>query len=545
MFVSPYISVGINLIKVLHPSLIYVNINDKTFVKRVVKMEGQTSDILIVGSGIAALQTAIYAQKKHKVTLITKTDMRTCNSYLAQGGIAAVYHSLDSVQSHIQDTLVAGCYHNDYDAVYHLVKEGPSVIDILIKNGMPFDRDENDDLIYGLEGAHSYRRILHSNGDCTGRVLTDFLLTKVQKMGVHIIENEMVIDILLDQKGRCMGVSTKDFEECTRNYFSSKVIVATGGCGQLYPFTTNSINATGDGIALAVRAGAKVADMEFIQFHPTGLYIHGRVVGLVSEAVRGEGGILVNDTGKRIMADALPYRDLSPRHVVSEKIFSEIEKGNCVYLDIRSIKDFHIHFPMITSICEENGLDWSEGFLPVAPASHFMMGGIWVNKEGETSISGLYAVGEVAYTGVHGANRLASNSLLEGLVYGKTVGTTIAESESTLLSLDVENTRHIKLKPFKLPSVEQIQNKMFQYAGIYRTREGLNTLKNWLEQLNIEQYKYISLEDCTRNEIQRIFMLLAAYKIVEAAIKRPQTCGAHIRKDEDMSFRVKHSFIGK
>lgn len=498
------------------------------------------SDIIIIGSGIAALQTALHTYTSSQVTLITKTELRTCNSYLAQGGIAAAHAKNDSVESHVQDTLVAGCYHNEYDAVFHLVKEGPVVIDELIAAGMPFDRDKAGNLIYGLEGAHSTRRILHSHGDGTGSAMTEFLLQQVLATPVEIIENEMVIELLKDRKGRCIGVQTKDLDHKLHTYYAKKVVLATGGCGQLYPFTTNSVNATGDGMALALRAGAKIADMEFVQFHPTGLYIGGKVVGLVSEAVRGEGGILVNDEGVAFMQDILPYKDLSPRHVVAEKIFSEMKKGHQVFLDIRDIEAFDQHFPMITSICENNGLDWKKGFLPVAPASHFMMGGIVVNQNGETNIPGLYAVGEVACTGVHGANRLASNSLLEGLVYGKTAGQYLAKSTPSQQPIlyvpqkektDTQNILH-------LPDVQNLQSRMFQYAGIYRTAEGLAQLEDWLQHFADETDITQSISHLTREQIQMIFMLTVAKEIVHAAQLRTETCGAHIRKDEQKNAHI-------
>lgn len=512
----------------------YVNINDKTFVKRMVKMGVQKSDILIIGSGVAALQTALHAYSSNTVTLITKTELRACNSYLAQGGIAAAHAQDDSIESHIQDTLIAGCYHNEYDAVHHLVKEGPIAIDELIANGMHFDKDSEGNLIYGLEGAHSTRRILHSHGDSTGATLTEFLLQKVLATPCKIIENEMAIELLKDKQSHCIGVQTKDLNNKLHTYYAKKIVLATGGCGQLYPFTTNSINATGDGLALALRAGAKVSDMEFLQFHPTGLYIGGKVVGLVSEAVRGEGGILVNDEGVAFMANTLPYKDLSPRHIVAEKIFSEIKKGHQVFLDIRAIKDFNLHFPMITSICEANGLDWKKGFLPVAPASHFMMGGIVVNQNGETHIPGLYAVGEVACTGTHGANRLASNSLLEGLVYGKSTGQYLAKAttqqQPVHYAIKQEKTHTQEI--LHLPDIQNIQSRMFQHAGIYRTNEGLDKLQNWLRHFEDEMNFSQSITHLTREQIQKIFMLIVAKEIVSAAQLRTETRGAHIRKDK-------------
>lgn len=251
-------------------------------------MNIHTSDILLIGSGVAALQTAIYASKTKNVTLVTKTKLRSSSTYLAQGGIAAVHAENDSIDSHLQDTIEAGRYHNNTEAVSHLVSYSGEAVNDLISKGMKFDRDEYNHLLYGLEGAHSKRRILHSNGDSTGKELAEFLLKQVDKTNTDIRENEMVIDLLLSEEGICIGAITKNEKGQLNKYYATQTVLASGGCGALYPFSTNGENSTGDGFALALKAGAILKDMEFVQFHPTGLYIDGKVRGLVSEAVRGE-----------------------------------------------------------------------------------------------------------------------------------------------------------------------------------------------------------------------------------------------------------------
>ena len=492
-------------------------------------MYKHSSDVLIIGSGIAALQTALYASEKRSVTIVTKTSMRSSNSYLAQGGVAVANAADDNWNNHLMDTLEAGRYHNKRNRVATLVREGVAVINELIDKGMPFDRDACHQFIYGLEGAHSKRRILHSQGDSTGRQLIEFLWKKVQSTDVVLKENEQVLQLLLTAEGECIGAVTRDEWGALHMHYASEVVLATGGSGGLYLYSTNGANATGDGFALALKAGAILKDMEFIQFHPTGLYIDGKVRGLVSEAVRGEGARLVNENGERIMRGVHELEDLAPRHVVAQTIYQHMEQGEIIYLDISMIDYFSDRFPTVTALCEQYGLCWQEGFIPVAPASHFVMGGVETDEHGQTSVKHLYAVGEVAYTGVHGANRLASNSLLEGLVFGKRVGCYLQE-QPVLLRLEEEQIVS-PVENMGLPSPTDLQQKMFQYAGIVRDENGLQQLASWLQQFEIKKLVTGSFLSFSKEEVTTAFMLLTAMTICHAALLRKESRGAHHRSD--------------
>ncbi|WP_050615903.1 L-aspartate oxidase [Bacillus testis] len=493
-------------------------------------MENHEYDVLIIGSGMAALQCAIHASVTKKVLLITKTDVRSCNTYLAQGGVAVAYAAGDSSESHKEDTMVAGRFHNREQAVSILVEDGFYAVDELVQEGMDFDRDAQGNLMYGLEGAHSHRRILHSSGDSTGRKLFEFLWHKVQASPVECLENHRAQELLISEKGSCIGVATKDMNGRVHLFYASHTVLASGGCGQLYPYTTNHENACGDGFALALHAGAVLKDMEFMQFHPTGLYGNGGVKGLISEAVRGEGGILVDENRMRIMQGIHPLEDLAPRHLVSQTIFSHMAEGHAVYLDISAVENFDGKFPAIAALCRRNGVDWREGLLPVAPASHFMMGGVEVDARGATNIPGLYAVGEVACTGVHGANRLASNSLLEGLVFGKKAGMAIAEAPpQKVAALPLRKKKQPGKK--NLPDLLDLKQMMFRYAGISRSAEGLGELFRYLRQFDVESLLEGGLLEFNDSELTTVFMLLTAWCIAVGADTRTESRGAHLRSD--------------
>ncbi|MEH6942815.1 L-aspartate oxidase [Bacillus sp. JJ722] len=487
-------------------------------------------DVLIIGSGIAALQTALYASQTKKVIMVTKTNVRTSNTYLAQGGVAAAHASYDKIESHVRDTMEAGEYHNNRDAVKRLVTSGVSVVNTLLSQGMRFDRDEYNQLVYGLEGAHSERRILHCNGDSTGKELAEFLLSQIQHTSITVRENEMVVDLLLTQDGICIGAATKDARNTIQKYYASHIVMASGGCGSLYSYSTNSENATGDGFALALKAGARLKDMEFVQFHPTGFYIDGKVCGLVSEAVRGEGAILINQDGIPIMEGIHRLRDLAPRHIVAQTIFSYMKEGQQIFLDISMIKNFDKRFPAITALYERYGMNWREGKIPVAPASHFIMGGIETDHQGRTNVKGLYAVGEVACTGVHGANRLASNSLLEGLVYGKELGLMLRNDPIQTLQINSEVHKE-ECKQSLLPIIKELQANMFQYAGIERNEEGLRKLSQWLKQFPLSSLVDESFQSLSKEEVLKAFMIITAMSIVNCARLRKKSKGAHQRSD--------------
>lgn len=490
-----------------------------------------TNDIIIIGSGIAALQTAIESSKSKNVRIITKTKLRDSNSYLAQGGVAAAFSENDSPTLHGKDTIVAGRYYNDQAAVKSLVEKGPSAIRQLIEDGMCFDKDENGNISLGMEGAHSVRRILHFNGDATGKGIINHLLDKLFRTNINITECETAIELLLNKAGQCVGVLTVSEDGKYQHYFAPNVVIATGGCGALYEYTSNSQNATGDGIALAIRAGAVVRDMEFIQFHPTLLFSNGRATGLISEAVRGEGAILVNESGMKIMDGQHVLKDLAPRHVVSQTIFAHLEEGDRVYLDISMIQDFEIRFPSIASYCIENGIDLTKGRIPVAPGSHFLMGGISTDTIGRTTIPGLYAVGEVSCSGLHGANRLASNSLLEGLVNGVELGSYLRTQSIPLQSTDYEYKDYTENLQLNLPTESDIKKMIMRYVGIVRDEKGLRTFKEWLENYDLASLLYIRLHGLSQEKSKVILMLINAWIITESALLRTESRGGHFRSD--------------
>ncbi len=499
------------------------------------------SDIVIIGSGIAALSAA-YHLKNRKVVLITKSSWSDSNSMLAQGGIAAVTQKNDSWENHYRDTLIAGCFHNDEKNVEFLVKAGPKEIIDWCQKGITFDTDENGQFLLGKEGAHSHHRILHAGGDATGRKVTSFLYQAV-KASVTIVENEMATDLII-KDGVCCGVYTKNEKGEITQYISSETIIASGGCGAVYGHTSNAEVITGDGIAMAYRAGAEIADMEFIQFHPTMLHVNGRCVGLISEAVRGEGAILVNQNGEAFMEYKHAQKDLAPRDIVARAIFDEIKKGNNVYLDISCIQNFRTRFPTISEICRNNGIDLKKGKIPVAPGMHFLMGGIRTNDKGETSINNLFAIGEAACTGVHGANRLASNSLLEGLVFAKRVADHIISQPVVNVKKVFPNIQEDCRETLKmsLPTKKQIQEMMNKYVGIQRTQAELNYVVNWF--IRYERFfQNYNVKNFTKEEIEIINLLTVGWLIATSASMRTESRGGHYRLDfpeaDDNTWRQK------
>ncbi|QWT23634.1 L-aspartate oxidase [Subtercola sp. PAMC28395] len=375
--------------------------------------------IVVVGSGIAGLVVAIQASRTHDVTLITKAELGESNTRYAQGGVAAALFVDDSVESHVHDTLVAGAGLNRRSAVEVLCAEGPERIRDLISLGVEFDRSEGGELAAGLEAAHSHPRILHAGGDATGAEIESALVRAVRTTASQILEFTFVADLVVDDAGAVVGVSIIDAEGRPSELRADAVVLASGGAGQLFSHTTNPVVTTGDGVAAAYRAGAELSDLEFYQFHPTSLAVPGNF--LISEAVRGEGAVLLSSDGQRFMLAVHPDAELAPRDVVARGIAEQMHKqgGAPVLLDATALgADFlRRRFPSITEACRRNGLDWSAQPIPITPAAHYWMGGVSTDNWGRTSLRGLFAVGEVACTGVHGANRLASNSLLESVVF--------------------------------------------------------------------------------------------------------------------------------
>lgn len=487
-------------------------------------------EVAIIGSGVAALQTAIEVSKSKHVTLITKSKLRLSNSYLAQGGIAVALSEQDDPIFHQQDTMQAGRHYNKEQAVKILVEQAPQVISNLIDSGMRFDHDQDGNLTFGLEGAHSERRILHSHGDATGKYVTEHLISQLDDSKIKVLEDTAVVELMIGEDHSCIGVKVVNPQGQVKAIYAEHIVLATGGCGSLFQLTSNAATVSGDGIALALKAGAKIRDMEFVQFHPTLLYCHGKTQGLVSEAVRGEGAILVTSEGKKIMEGVHPLKDLAPRHVVAQTIYSYMEHGESVYLDISMIPHFKEHFPTVADICESNGINLDEGKIPVAPGNHFLMGGIETDEFSQTSIKGLYAVGEVACTGVHGANRLASNSLLEGLVYGYALGRYLGGAPARVLSKEAKktNTNHVL---GTLPELEEIQKKLMQKAGIVRNEKDLTSLKSWLESFQIDELLDVACENVSFDQLTKINSVIVAWLIAESAFMRKESRGGHYRSD--------------
>lgn len=488
-------------------------------------------DVLILGSGIAALQLASFLNKDLNVRILTKAKIRTANSYLAQGGIAAAIGENDHPNKHIADTFEAGRNHNNQVAVEEIIEAAPRLIKFISEQGSVFDKNLDGELLLGMEGAHSEKRIVHGGGDATGKNVVEFLISTL-KENVTIEEDVFAYELILNSEKRCIGVKAKMPDGTIKNYYSRNTILATGGCGQLFTYTSNAETVSGDGIAMAYLAGAEVVDMEFIQFHPTLLYLNGETKGLISEAVRGEGAVLVTDDGTPIMEGVHPLKDLGPRHVVSQKIYEYLKNGYKVYLDISKIENFKKRFPSITAICEANGLQLSEGRIPVAPGSHFLMGGIKTDLYGRTSLNGLFAIGEAACTGLHGANRLASNSLLEGLYMGEKLSSMLNEAVQEDILLTQITRPYIPFEKVILPDFQEIKDSMMERVGIVRNQTNLLNQKVWLDTFNAHQIN--NLDHFSNEEITKFFMLINAKLITEAALKRTESRGGHFRSDYPM-----------
>lgn len=490
----------------------------------------ECNDVLIIGSGVAALQLATLLGSDKSVRILTKSHIKNASSNLAQGGIAAAIGIGDDPSKHYADTLVAGRFHNNEESVREIMNEAPMLIGDLSNKSNIFDQDQNGHILLGLEGAHSENRIVHCGGDATGKNVIDYLISNLTE-NIKVEENVFTYELIIDQiQKRCIGVKAKDLDGTIRIFLGGYVILATGGCGQVYSFTSNASTITGDGVAMAYLAGAEVVDMEFIQFHPTLLYKNGKTQGLISEAVRGEGAILITEDGTPIMEGVHPFKDLGPRHIVSQTIFNYIENGHKVYLDIKSINDFEKKFPSITAICQKNGVNLSEGRIPVAPGSHFLMGGIKTDLIGRTSIDGLFAIGEVACTGLHGANRLASNSLLEGLYQGKKLSHWINTNSKIEYSPELPiSVPFIQKKSILLPDVQTLKDRMMKGVGIIRSKELLEEQNNWLSQLHLSDLT--EFDSYSIQFIELIFMYTTATLITKAALCRTESRGGHFRED--------------
>lgn len=495
------------------------------------------ADVVIIGSGLAGLVAASRLCIDKNVIIFTKSSKFNSNSMLAQGGVASVISEKDSESSHYEDTMIAGCHYNDDFAVQQLVQNGPFYINKMIKNGMKFDTDSNGNLALGHEGAHSNRRILHAGGDATGKALISHLLQQI-KENCKIIEHHMAIDLVIDD-GVCHGVNALDEHNQFITYFADHVILATGGCGAIFEFTSNDSSVVGDGYAMAFRAGVELVDMEFVQFHPTLLRTNGLSTGLVSEAVRGEGAILCKRDGSRLMKGIHSFLDLAPRDIVSRAIYNEMKNGEEIHLDISMIPYFIERFPTISMLCRENGIPIEEGKIPIVPGAHFMMGGVKVNEQGETNIPGLYAVGEVACTRVHGANRLASNSLLEGIVFANQLANAILKGTTKRTNESYNHYERNKVPSnLELLQKQDIRKTMMNDVGIVRNRDGLEKVVQ-----QFEPFVHTKIDShFTKDSITRLNMITTGWLIASSALRREESRGGHFRKDIPTQ---KHEWMNK
>ncbi|MDR1923618.1 MAG: L-aspartate oxidase [Planctomycetaceae bacterium] len=504
------------------------------------------TDVLIIGGGLAGFRAALAVDPKLQVLLICKNGLENSNSVHAQGGVATVWAKTDSPEEHIEDTLVAGGELCDRAVVERVVRQGPHEIRKLLEIGTQFDKKDNGEILLGREGGHRSDRILHANGDSTGRELIRSMIEEIKrKPNIRIWENTFALDLLTTGES-CRGaiVYWKKHDE-KELIWAKQTILASGGIGQLYRETTNPEIATGDGIAIAYRAGAKIRDMEFVQFHPTVLYIAGSSRSLISEAMRGEGAKLVDRKGYRFMPDYDERAELAPRDVVSRSIVQHMEKTNSpnVYLDLthKPADWIYSRFPGIASTCRHFGIDIAKDRIPVRPGAHYLMGGVLVDADGQSSLKGLWAIGEVSSTGLHGANRLASNSLLEALVFGESSGR-LASKNAQIMTNDYQ-VEPIENQPLPPPNLIQqhlptlldladirnaLKSLLWRTAGVVRHEEGLrgaleDTLQ-WSGYVFSQQFQ--SIEGW---EIQN--MLLVARLILEGALQRQETRGAHNRSD--------------
>ncbi len=483
------------------------------------------SDVVVIGSGVAGL-TAALSLSPLSLTLLTKGKLgRASSSWLAQGGIAVAWDAKDSPASHARDTLAVGGGLSDRDAVDLITQNGPERIAQLLELGAQFDKDDEGHLRLGREAAHSRRRIVHANGDATGAAVVDALVGAVRGLpSLALYEDWGVLDLLVDGN-RVLGVLAAGPDGNLTAFLGGATVLATGGVGGLYSWTTNPLESTGDGLAMAARAGARLADLEFVQFHPTALDAKSNPLPLLTEALRGEGSILVNSQGDRFMVDQHPLAELGPRDVVARAIWAQLEGGEQVFLDATKAvgATFPERFPTVFRFCRELGLDPRRERIPVTPAAHYHIGGVESDCAGRTSLEGLWVCGEVAATGVHGANRLASNSLLEALVFGKRVAEDVKDAWrprkirapfASGLELGVTFGRD-ELK-------ERIRRLMWERVGLIRDESGLNEALNEFNER--ESDRSIGLGE-VRN------MITVGRLIATAAQMRQESRGVHFRSD--------------
>ena len=530
-------------------------------------MKHSEYSVVIVGSGAAGLYSALKIAQQitlpDGILIISKSKLGESNSKYAQGGIVGVMHQNpnDKVELHVQDTLKAGAGLSDEKVAECISQASDEVLNDLINSGVNFDKDANGNITFTLEAAHSIRRILHSGGDATGRGITEALAKSVLSNDtISVMENAMAVEILVSADKDCKGVIL--YNELTGEHeviYTSALVLATGGLGQVYKYTTNPEGATGDGIAMAYEAGAKIRDIEFVQFHPTALALskNSKNRFLISEAVRGEGAKLINNNGEEFMSKYSDKKELAPRDIVTRAIYSEMNKQHSsnVFLNATIINHNKLlsRFPTISSKCLDNGIDISQKPIPVAPAAHYTMGGILADVNGKTSIKGLYAIGETASTGLHGANRLASNSLLECVVCAYELADYLSFTnleppkkidEGIKKMIDVYS-RSFNGKEYDITILKsQLKDIMWNYVGIIKDEAQLLKAKELVEKLKSEFKRMRKCADIQEYEYRN--MLTVSLLIIKAAIERKESRGAHARSDyKGMSEHAVHSIVSK
>ncbi|AWW38325.1 L-aspartate oxidase [Streptomyces cadmiisoli] len=511
-----------------------------------------SADVVVVGSGVAGLTAALRCEAAGlRTVVVTKARLDDGSTRWAQGGIAAALGEGDSPEQHLDDTLVAGAGLCDAEAVRILATEGPDAVRRLIETGAHFDESAEGELALTREGGHHRRRIAHAGGDATGAEISRALVEAVRARGLRTIENALVLDLLTDAEGRSAGVSLHVMGEGQHDgvgaVHAPAVVLATGGMGQVFSATTNPSVSTGDGVALALRAGAEVSDLEFVQFHPTVLFLGPDAEGqqpLVSEAVRGEGAHLVDADGVRFMLGRHELAELAPRDIVAKAIMRRMQEQGAehMFLDARHFgaQMWERRFPTILAACRAHGIDPVHEPIPVAPAAHYASGGVRTDSRGRTTVPGLYACGEVACTGVHGANRLASNSLLEGLVYAERIAHDIAVSlrhdgphaRVPVPEPQPEKPAHPLLAPEDRFAIQRI---MTGGAGVLRSAESLARAAERLQRLHSEARDALDENGKTAepgvDTWETTNLLCVARVLVAAALQREETRGCHWRED--------------
>lgn len=498
------------------------------------------TDLLVIGGGIAGIRAALAAEPDQELIVVTKDRLTHSNSVYAQGGIAGVLDPLDDIANHAADTLAAGKGLCDEKVVRQVVEQAPEHIRQLVQYGAAFDLSDGE-IALTQEGGHSHRRVAHALGDATGKEIMRALRNRVHECEqIQVWEKTFTID-LLTFEGRCCGALVWNSQHGRTFIWAKQTILATGGAGCLYRETTNPDIATADGHAIAFRAGAELRDMEFMQFHPTVLYIAGSSRHLISEAVRGEGGILRDDQGNRFMGDYDDRRELAPRDVVSQSITRQMQKTNhpCVYLDLTHLDPELVRsrFPSINKVCLDFGIDITRDQIPVRPGAHYMIGGVTIDQSARTTLPGLWAAGEASSSGLHGANRLGSNSLIEGLVFGQLAGRGASAAAREL----PDSFQALPLEPHELPgdrdddeelNLVDLRNSltslMWRNVGIERNESGLQAAAQQVTFWN----RYVMLRTFDQPsgwELQNL--LMAARLVIAAALARRESRGVHYRSD--------------